>query len=116
MPRIDARRIGGIDRKIGAWPGSVAIDLDAIRAASATRRVPASQALELDPTKYRARKSAPLALDLSGIAKGSAVDRLAETSGQLGITQALSTIDGEVRAIGPGGPGVLGRWGRHAGR
>jgi thiamine biosynthesis lipoprotein len=79
---------------------SDAIDLDAIRAASAARRVPASQALELDQAKGRARKSAPLALDLSGIAKGYAVDRLAETATQLGISRALCGIDGEVRAIG----------------
>lgn len=80
--------------------GADAIDIDAIRAACAARRTLASQALELDQRNGRARKSALLALDLSGIAKGYAVDRLAETAVQLGITQALCTIDGEVRAIG----------------
>jgi thiamine biosynthesis lipoprotein len=96
---------GAFEMNVGdavrAWGfGAEAINLDAIRAASATRRVPAGQALELDPANNRARKSAPLALDLSGIAKGYAVDRLAETAAHLGIAQALCAIDGEVRAIG----------------
>jgi len=76
------------------------IDLDAIGAASARQRVPAIDALELDEGDLRARKTAPLALDLSGIAKGYGVDRLAEVLTDFGGTQALCAIDGEVRAIG----------------
>ncbi len=102
---ISLQTDGAFEMNVGdavrAWGfGADAIDLNAIRAASDARRVPASQALELDQGKGRARKSAQLALDLSGIAKGYAVDRLAETAAQFGITQALCTIDGEVRAIG----------------
>lgn len=101
-----SRQTGGafemnVGDAIRAWGfGADAIDLNAIRAASGAGRVPASQALDLDHANGRARKSAPLALDLSGIAKGFGVDRLAETAAQLGITQALCAIDGEVRAIG----------------
>lgn len=101
-----SRQTGGafemnVGDSVRAWGfGADAIDLAAIRATSAARRVPASLALDLDQTNGRARKSAPLALDLSGIAKGYTVDRLAETAAQLGITQALCTIDGELRAIG----------------
>lgn len=96
---------GAFEMNVGdavrAWGfGPDTIDLGAIRAASSTPRVPASTALELDRANNRARKSAPLALDLSGIAKGYGVDRLAETAAQAGITQALCAIDGEVRAIG----------------
>ncbi len=87
---------------VRAWGfGPDPIDLQAIRAASAALRVPASVALQLDQANGRARKSAPLALDLSGIAKGYGVDRLVETARYLGVAHALCTIDGEVRAIGP---------------
>lgn len=86
---------------VRAWGfGPDPLDLQAIRAANAAQRVPATTALELDRTNGRARKSAPLALDLSGIAKGYGVDRLAETARDLGFDHALCTIDGEVRAIG----------------
>ena len=96
---------GAFEMNVGdavrAWGfGPDTIDLGAIRTASSTPRVSATAALELDPFNRRARKSAPLALDLSGIAKGYGVDRLAETATQFGITQTLCAIDGEVRAIG----------------
>ena len=101
---------GAFEMNVGdavrAWGfGPNTIDLGAIRTASSIQRVPATTALELDPANSRARKSAPLALDLSGIAKGYAVDRLAETATQSGITQALCIIDGEARAIGTKGNG-----------
>jgi thiamine biosynthesis lipoprotein len=101
-----SRQTGGafelnVGDAVRAWGfGPDAIDLGAIRAASGAGRVPASEALALDQVNGRARKSAPVALDLSGIAKGYGVDRLAETAAQLGLTHALCTIDGEVRAIG----------------
>lgn len=101
-----SRQTGGafelnVGDAVRAWGfGPDAIDLGAIRAASGTGRVPASEALDMDRANGRARKSAPVALDLSGIAKGYGVDRLAETAAQLGLTHALCTIDGEVRAIG----------------
>lgn len=86
---------------VRAWGfGPDPIDLGAIRAASASPFVPATLALTLEMPNGRARKSAPLALDLSGIAKGYGVDRLAETAIAHGITHALCTIDGEVRAVG----------------
>jgi FAD:protein FMN transferase len=75
-------------------------DLAAIRAASAAPRIRAMDALQLDQTTSRAKKTAPLALDLSGIAKGYGVDRLAEVLAQFGISQALCAIDGEIRAMG----------------
>lgn len=89
---------------VRAWGfGPARIDLDAIRAASSAPPVPAAQALQIDRPSGRALKSAPLSLDLSGIAKGYGVDRLAETLGRHGITRALCSIDGEVRAIGSRG-------------
>ena len=101
-----SRQTGGafemnIGDAVRAWGfGPDGIDLGAIRAASATRRSPATEALELDVANRRARKSAAVALDLSGIAKGFGVDRLAETARDLGYASTLCTIDGEVRATG----------------
>jgi FAD:protein FMN transferase len=102
---ISGQTGGAFEMNIGdavrAWGfGPDGIDLQAIRAASAAQRVPVSVALELDHANGRARKSAPLALDLSGIAKGYGVDRLAETARDMGLSHALCTIDGEVRALG----------------
>lgn len=86
---------------VRAWGfGSAEIDLSAIKAASAAPRVSALQALDIDLSAGLARKTAPLSLDLSGIAKGYGVDLLAETVIARGIAHALCAIDGEVRAVG----------------
>jgi FAD:protein FMN transferase len=53
-------------------------------------------------------KTAPRSLDLSGIAKGFGVDRLAETLEGEGIADYLVTLDGEVRVKGR--KGVHGPW------
>jgi thiamine biosynthesis lipoprotein len=101
-----SRQTGGafemnIGDAVRAWGfGPDGIDLSAIRAASTARRIPATEGLELDIANRRARKSAPLSLDLSGIAKGYGVDRMAETARDMGIRSMLCTIDGEVRATG----------------
>jgi thiamine biosynthesis lipoprotein len=86
---------------VRAWGfGPDPIDLPAIRAASAAPRVRATEALQIDAANGLARKTAPLSLDLCGIAKGYGVDRLAETARANGIAHALCSIDGEVRALG----------------
>jgi thiamine biosynthesis lipoprotein len=54
--------------------------------------------LQLNGTSVR--KSAPLSLDLNGIAKGYGVDCLAEVLLAHGIRDALLGIDGEMRAMG----------------
>ena len=56
--------------------------------------------LVLDLDARRARKTAPLALDLSGIAKGYGVDQLAQVLDGFGIDVWLVGIDGEMRARG----------------
>ena len=65
------------------------------RAAQAT-----AEALELDPAAGRARKHAALSLTLDGIAKGHAVDAMAETARAMGVGNALFGLDGELRALG----------------
>lgn len=56
--------------------------------------------LELDRTNSQVRKHAPLALDLSGIAKGYGVDCLGEVLTKAGIASWLVGIDGEMRGKG----------------
>lgn len=90
-----------VGNAVRAWGfGPDPIDLCAIRAASAGTHVTARGALDLQESQLLARKTAPIALDLSGIAKGYGVDRLAEVLTDFGITRALCAIDGEVRALG----------------
>jgi thiamine biosynthesis lipoprotein len=80
--------------------------------------------LQLDLPSRRARRLAPLRLDLSGIAKGFGVDELAREATRFGLGSWLVGIDGEMRAEGlkpdgrpwavahekpdPGGRSVLG--------
>jgi FAD:protein FMN transferase len=97
---ISRQTKGAFEMNIGDAVRAWGFGLDAIRTASAAQRVPATDALEIDRVNGMARKSASLALDLSGIAKGYGVDRLAETATELGLKHALCSIDGEVRAIG----------------
>ena len=71
-----------------------------VRAALAQPRIPAWEALTLDPAAGTARKHAPVSVDLNGIAKGYGTDRLADVLSVHGIAAALVGIDGEMRAMG----------------
>ncbi len=83
---------------VAAWGfGPAAADPALIRAAMATRRPPAFEAIELG--EGTVRKVSPVRLDLNGIAKGYGVDRLAQAVTRLGVDRALVGIDGEMRAI-----------------
>ena len=75
-------------------------DAAAIRAAAQATYHPAHQGLELDLAAGRACKRAPLQLDLCGIAKGYAVDRMAAVLQRHGVAHALAALDGELRAVG----------------
>lgn len=89
----------GMGDAVQAWGfGPREADEQAIRAALATARHPAHEALEV--SGHLVRKRHPLALDLNGIAKGHGVDRLAETLRAQGIEAGLVGIDGELRALG----------------
>lgn len=75
-------------------------DAQAIRAAHGSAPVHAGQALVLDRDAGRARKRVPLQLDLCGIAKGYAVDLMADVLQRHGGRHALLALDGELRAVG----------------
>lgn len=98
---------GAFDPAVGAlvdaWGFGAARDSPdpaAIRAAAQAVRRPAHEWLELDQAAGRACKRAPLQLDLCGIAKGYAVDRMAGALRSHGVAHALAALDGELRACG----------------
>lgn len=106
---LDVRRLsaGAFDPCVGAlvdaWGfGAVrdAPDAQAIRAARQSTPLAANGCLELDRPVGRARKHVPLQLDLCGIAKGYAVDRMAHVLQRHGVRHALAALDGELRAVG----------------
>ena len=80
----------------GAAPGQVRPE--AMRAAPRNPTATQDQ-LELDPARRAVRKHAPLTLALDGIAKGHAVDAMAEAARAAGISNALFGLDGEMRAL-----------------
>ena len=75
-------------------------DAGAIHAARQAAPGPLHQGLELDLAAGRARRRAPVQLDLCGIAKGYAVDCMAAVLRQHGVRHALAALDGELRAVG----------------
>lgn len=75
-------------------PAAIQVARSATAAAGHTR-------LELDLAAGRARKHAELQVDLCGIAKGYAVDRMAAVLQHHGAAHALIALDGELRAPGP---------------
>ncbi|MBN2742155.1 MAG: FAD:protein FMN transferase [Rhodobacteraceae bacterium] len=91
----------GMGDVVTAWGfGPDAASPERIRTAITSAREGAHKRLELDVEGGRIRKTAPITLDLNGIAKGYGVDRLAETLRGFEITAALVGIDGEMRALG----------------
>ncbi|WP_211314213.1 FAD:protein FMN transferase [Humitalea rosea] len=93
----------GVGALVSAWgfgPGTRQPDQLRIAAASERPRAATTKALQLDVTTSRARKAAPLTLDLSGIAKGFGVDEMARVMDAFGIRSWLVGIDGEMRARG----------------
>ena len=96
-----------IGRLVDLWGfGPVATDappdttaLEQARAASGWQR------LSFSASDRRLRQPGGLALDLSGIAKGHAVDAIADLLGTMGIAHCLVEIGGELvgRGVQPGG-------------
>ena len=106
---LDVRHLsaGAFDPCVGAlvdaWGfGALrdAPDAQAIRAARQSTPLSAHGCLELDIPSGRARKRANFQLDLCGIAKGYAVDRMVKVLKQHAVRHALAALDGELRSLG----------------
>jgi thiamine biosynthesis lipoprotein len=105
--RVGRQSSGAFDIAVGdlvdAWgfgPGERQPTTQQISTLDRQVRVPATQALEIDPIRNLARKRSATTLDLSGIAKGFAVDELARCLDGWGMTNYLVGIDGEMRTRG----------------
>lgn len=93
----------GVGELVNAWgfgPGGSQVETPPIDAIKQRPHHPALGGLEIDRSGSRVRKSLPVTLDLSGIAKGYGVDALAKCLDSFGITRYLVGIDGEMRAKG----------------
>lgn len=93
----------GLGSLVDAWgfgPRMSAPDAGAVMALRRTRLPPTHTVLELDVPRGRARKHAQRALDLSGIAKGFAVDEMMRIVEASGTSDALVGLDGELKAVG----------------
>ena len=96
----------GMGDVVTAWGfGPQDADTQAISTTLGKSRAPAHDILNLDPEARKVCKRSTVTLDLSGIAKGYAVDQMVMVFGSFGITDTLVGLDGEMRACGapPGG-------------
>lgn len=104
--------VGDLVRAHGFGGGARTPDTAGIVAVAGRPILFSPKALQLDPAGRRARRLAPLTIDLAGIAKGHGVDRMAEVVRRFGIASFLVGIDGEMRAGGPkpdGRPWAIGQ-------
>lgn len=93
----------GVGDLVNAWgfgPRGRQPNIDEAGMLATRSRRAAMDLIEIDHAKGRARKSGPVDVDLSGIAKGFGVDQLARCLDGLGIGDYLVSIDGEMRARG----------------
>ncbi|MDK9698099.1 MAG: FAD:protein FMN transferase [Siculibacillus sp.] len=104
--------VGDLVRAFGFGGGSRSPDAERIAATAGRPGFDPPATLDLDPVNRRARRLAPLTIDLAGIAKGHAVDRMAEVAAGHGVASFLVGIDGELKARGrkpDGRPWIIGR-------
>lgn len=92
--------VGDLVRAWGFGGGSRAPIAGLIASLAGRASFEPPKTLKLDLASRRARRLAPLRLDLSGIAKGFGVDELARKAQQSGLDSCLVGIDGEMRAMG----------------
>lgn len=93
-------RVGALVDAWGFGAARGAPDAAAIHTARQIAPCPMRDGLEIDRAAGRARKHAPVQIDLCGIAKGYAVDRMTTVLEQHGVQHALAALDGELRAVG----------------
>ena len=90
--------VGDLVRSHGFGGGTRVPNAKSIAAVVGRPSFDPPKTLQLDAVGRRARRLAPLTLDLAGIAKGHGVDRMADVVRRFGISSFLVGIDGEMRA------------------
>ncbi len=91
----------GVGHLVMAWGfggGRRTPDPELIDATAGRPSFEPPKTLQVEAARRRARKLAPLILDLSGIAKGFGVDELGRVLTEAGLSSWLAGIDGEMRA------------------
>lgn len=100
---VAARTDGAFDPALGALVDACGYGPQGMSArtdAAAAHAVSGWWRLTFDPAARRLRQPGGCALDLSGIAKGHAVDAVAALLGGMGVAHALVEIGGELRGFG----------------
>jgi len=92
--------LGGLVNIWGFGATGTTPDVQAITERLGKRVPPTYETLEIDADNRKARKLTPTELDLSGIAKGFAVDEMLDCLRGFGIENALVSLDGELKATG----------------
>ena len=93
----------GLGSLVNAWgfgPNGNTLDTPQIKDQLGRKLDCAHDIFELDIPGKRARKLQPIQLDLSGIAKGFAVDEMTQCLCKFEVEHALVSLDGELRAKG----------------
>lgn len=100
----------GVGKHVEAWGFGPAIQSAGLVQPPVTTGKPchaASASLQLNHSEGRARKTAPITLDLAGIAKGYGVDEMGRVMNTFRIPSWLVGIDGEMRAKGAKPDGTM---------
>ncbi len=92
--------LGGLVNAWGFGATGTTPDVQAITKRLGKPVPPAYEVLDIDAKNRKARKLAPIELDLSGIAKGFAVDEMLACLRRFGVENALVSLDGELKAMG----------------
>jgi thiamine biosynthesis lipoprotein len=97
----------GVGAAVEAWGFGATSPTPDTNAISQLSAMSAAGAIEVDLDNARLRRTSPVQLDLSGIAKGFGVDQLAEVLKANGIVDFVVSIDGEMAMSGakPDGTG-----------
>lgn len=97
---VAARSGGAFDPAMGELADQWGFGPSGPRGSVARGAAPGTRSIEFDPLLLRARRSTGAALDFSGIAKGYAVDAVAERLIGMGFEDFLVEIGGELRGHG----------------
>jgi thiamine biosynthesis lipoprotein len=92
--------LGGLVNAWGFGATGAVPDAQAITERLGKPVPPVYETLEIDAENRKARKLAAVELDLSGIAKGFAVDEMLDCLRSFGVENALVSLDGELKATG----------------